>query len=130
MCFAFMTMCIAGTVEVFRQQGCDGNHSLANNQSSLPIFYQLPQNIFMGISEIFAMVASFEYAYFAAPRSAQTLFMSLRFCSLGISSFIATGYFIIFSNIPSKLDFRVCIKRYIDLSFIIVCFSNLSVSSK
>jgi hypothetical protein len=66
----------------------------------------------MGVSEIFAMVASFEYAYFAAPRSAQTLFMSLRFCSLGISSFIATGYFTIFSKLSSKLDFSVCIRRY------------------
>jgi hypothetical protein len=104
-------MCIAGSVEYYRQNGCDNNHNLGNNLSSLSIFYQLPQNIFMGFSEIFAMLASFEYAYFAAPRSAQTLFMSLRFCSLGVSSFIATGYLAIFSTTASRrMDFSVSIK--------------------
>ncbi len=28
MCFAFLTMCIAGTVEVFRQQGCDQDYGI------------------------------------------------------------------------------------------------------
>ncbi len=89
---------------------------LGLNQSNLTIFYQLPQNIFMGFSEMFAMVASFEYAYYAAPRSAQTLFMSIRFCSLGISSFIATGYMVAFSTTNSNrntkfhMDFSVSIK--------------------
>ena len=58
----------------------------------------------MGLSEIFVMVASFEYAFFAAPRSAQTLFMSLRFFSLGISSFLATGYMAIFAKGTSRLN--------------------------
>lgn len=69
----------------------------------------------MGLSEIFVMVASFEYAFFAAPRSAETLFMSLRFFSLGISSFLATGYMAMFAKGKSRLsqepsmDFRVSI---------------------
>lgn len=74
-------------------------NTLDNNRSNISVLIQLPQNIFMGFSEIFAMVASFEFAYFAAPRSAQTLFMSLRFCSMGIASFIGAGYFTLFSFI-------------------------------
>jgi hypothetical protein len=81
----------------------------------------------MGFSEIFAMLASFEYAYFAAPRSAQTLFMSLRFCSLGVSSFIATGYLTVFSTTESWMQFTVSIKirKYFFITF---CSINFSVS--
>ncbi len=70
---------------------------------------QVGQDIGMGFSEIFAVVASYEYAYFAAPRSAQSLFMSLRFCSIGISSFIAIGYVALFSDSSFDLDFSVSI---------------------
>jgi hypothetical protein len=76
----------------------------------LTLYAQLPQNIILGFAEIFAMVASLEFAYFAAPRSAQTLFMSLRFFSLGISSFIGVGYMTAFAAPSSMLDFRVSIK--------------------
>lgn len=78
--------------------------------SNLTIYHQIPQDLFMGFSELFIMVASFEYAYFAAPRSAQTLFMSLRFCSIGISSFIGTGYIAAFATSSFHLDFSVSIK--------------------
>lgn len=61
----------------------------------------------MGLGESFGMVASFDYAYFGAPRSAQTLFMSLRFCSLGTSSFIGIGYMSAFTGNRSSLDFHV-----------------------
>lgn len=90
-------------------------HPLGFKKSNLNVFYQLPQNIFMGFSEIFVMVASFEYAFLAAPRSAQTLFMTLRFCSLGVSSFIAAAFMIPFStgNATSShepsMDFTVSI---------------------
>ncbi len=42
----------------------------------------------MGLSALFAMVGSYEFAYFAAPRSIQSLFMSLLFSAAGIAAFI------------------------------------------
>ena len=51
----------------------------------------------MGIAEYFATITSDEYAYFTAPRSAQTLSMSLHFCSV----------FIIFSTSTNDLTFSV-----------------------
>lgn len=45
----------------------------------------------MGLFEIFAMVASYEFAYYAAPRSARSLFMSLRFFLLGVLSSITAA---------------------------------------
>ena len=107
MIFAAIAMCIAGITEIVRQRNCPS--STDERSSSLSILSQLPQNICMGLSEIFANIASLEFAYLAAPRSGQTLFMSLQFCSLGISSFIGQGYLSIF---PSKegFDFRVRMK--------------------
>jgi hypothetical protein len=64
----------------------------------------------MGISELFAMVASYEFAYFTAPRSAQSLFMSLHFCSVGVSSFISAAYIYIFPTTKFVVDFTVSVK--------------------
>lgn len=61
----------------------------------------------MGFSQLFAMVASYEYAYYAAPLSGQSLFMSLHFCSIGIPSLIGTVYSYILPDISSALDFSV-----------------------
>ena len=80
----------------------------------------------MGLGESFGMVASFDYAYFGAPRSAQTLFMSLRFCSLGTSSFIGIGYMSAFTGNRSSLDFHVNI--YHKNTQIILFFFYLSVN--
>ncbi len=82
----------------------------------------------MGFSEIFAMLASFEYAYFAAPRSAQTLFMSLRFCSVGIASFIGAAYIAVFPEISWRSTSTVSMEiESNNLSFTTVC-SNIIFS--
>ena len=71
----------------------------------MSIFYQFPQYIGIGLSEVFASVASLEFAYLAAPRSAQSLIMSLRFCSAGLSSFLGSAYVGIFVKVNSNLTF-------------------------
>ena len=80
------------------------------DKSSVSIYFQLLETILMGFSEIFATVASYQYAYFAAPRSAQSLFMSLWFFSTGVSSFIGAAYIAVFPTPSFKLDFSVSIK--------------------
>jgi dipeptide/tripeptide permease len=57
----------------------------------MSVFYQFPQYVGIGLSEVFTSVASLEFAYLAAPQSAQSLIMSLRFCSAGLSSFFGSG---------------------------------------
>lgn len=63
----------------------------------MSIFYQFPQYFGIGLSEVLTSVASLEFAYLAAPRSAQSLIMSLRFCSAGLSSFFGTAIVALFS---------------------------------
>ena len=132
MSLASLSMFVTAIIEIIRQTKCESsnifNGSSPSDISSLHIFYQLPQDILMGLSEIFVIVATFEFAYLAAPRSAQTLFMSLQFCSLGISSFIGIGYLTIYSN-GKSFDFKVCINKFEEafLLFMLFCFSVLII---
>lgn len=80
---------------------------LGKSNSSVSIYAQLAQNMCMGLAEIFATVASLEFAYLAAPRSAQSLLMSLQFCSLGVSSFIGKIYLLMYSTTTANFDFSV-----------------------
>lgn len=83
---------------------------LDKQDSELSIYFQLPQTITMGLSEVFTTVATLEFAYISAPRSAQSLLMSLQFCSVGIASFIANGYFSIYPTPSNDVYFGVSIK--------------------
>jgi hypothetical protein len=121
--FAFASMCVAGIVEISRQKHCKHGHGrvfdayinyliissnvLDSSDSELSIFSQLPQSMLIGLSQLFGMVASYEYAYLAAPRSGQSLFMSLHFCSIGMSFLIGTIYFNVFPSTNVDIDFKV-----------------------
>ena len=113
MFFACIAMFLSGSIEIARQAGCNHNngektyqltasitscHHLGSNTSSLPVYAQIPQYMSMGVFEIFAMVASYEYAYYAAPRSARSLFMSIRFCLMGLFSSITAAGVYFFPN--------------------------------
>ena len=94
------------------------------------MYTQLPQNILMGSAEAFASVASFEFAYFSAPISGQSLFMSLHFCSAGIGSFLTPAFIAIFSNAfnSSGADFDFYVSRQKQKSSVIrFFFFSLSV---
>ncbi|UJR14008.1 hypothetical protein I4U23_001008 [Adineta vaga] len=110
---ATIAMCLAGTVEIYRQKLCDSQPTISQiigktnyTAADMSIFYQFPQYIGIGLSEVFASVASLEFAYLAAPRSAQSLIMSLRFCSAGLSSFFGSFYIGIFVKIKEDLAFE------------------------
>ncbi|CAF1073120.1 unnamed protein product [Adineta ricciae] len=106
---ATLSMCLTGIVEIFRQQGCSSSFpqtigDTVYNTSAMSVFYQLPQYVSMGVSEVFASVASLEFAYLTAPQSAQSFVMSLRFCSVGLSSFLASGYMNIYDGLNANFS--------------------------
>jgi len=64
----------------------------------------------MGIAQLFGLLASFEFAYFVAPRSAQSLFMSLHYIATRIASYIYVAYVSVLGKHEIYLDFKVNIK--------------------
>lgn len=115
-------MCIASGVEIFRQTECHESNmvcdqigysiffnALGMNISNLTLYAQLPQDISMGIAQLFNLLASFEFAYFVAPRAAQTLFMALHNFSAVLASYVSLAYAYLLSYEDDELDFTVSI---------------------
>lgn len=90
----------------------------------MSIFHQFPQYIAIGVSEVFASVATLEFAYLAAPNSAQSLIMSLRFCSAGLSAFIGSIYVAVFAKINENLTFN---NEQVNNQFFIKSSANIFV---
>lgn len=86
------------------------------HRSDLLIYYQIPQNILMGLSKLFLLVASYEFAYFTSRRSGRSFFMGLRYFSIGLSSFIDSLYDHIFPGTDSSINYYVSICQ---LSFLL-----------
>lgn len=139
MCFALFTMCITAGIEYLRQYDCPENTTSeftslkrlifnTNLDSELPIYAQIPQNISIGFAQLFGMLACFEFAYFVAPRSAQSLFMTLYFCSIGVASYISASFVFLFEKFQLHMDFSVSSLNFDCISSILYFFQCATLS--
>lgn len=123
LCFSSLTMIITGTVEILRQNYCSNSkifcginssfveyNILDETVSNLNIYTQIIQHISLGFSQLFGVLASVELAYFTAPRSAKSLFMSLYYFSRIIAEYIVDELMSYLTTTSLKIDFSVSIK--------------------
>ncbi|XP_057531494.1 protein NRT1/ PTR FAMILY 7.3-like [Amaranthus tricolor] len=88
--FAILAMVTAGTVEVFRLKYAKGYCKNCENASSLSIFWQVPQYMLIGASEVFMYVGQLEFFNGQAPEGLKTFGSALCMLSMSFGNYMSS----------------------------------------
>ncbi|GAB6030121.1 hypothetical protein CHUAL_005800 [Chamberlinius hualienensis] len=130
MTFALAAVLLAGGLEYYRLNLIQNDNSSIIVQvvgnttyvaADLLIFWQAPQYALIGISEVFASVASLEFAYSHAPKSMQGIIMGIHSLCTGIGSFLGSGLLeSVRSFLLTKQDYGSLNESHLDYYFFLL----------
>ena len=102
--FAMFSMITAGILEIYRKQSSVTSIESACNNSNDPtyisdvsIFWQVPQFMLVGTSEVLASVTGLEFFFSQSPPQMRSMIASLNLMTAGLGSW-SVGVFIVLVN--------------------------------
>ncbi|KAH9101296.1 hypothetical protein LEN26_015756 [Aphanomyces euteiches] len=102
---AMLCMLTAGVIEVYRKQfavlpGANSNCAQANevlSMSSMSVWWQIPQYLLVGLSEILISIPSYDLFYSEVPESMRSVCQAMNLLTTTLGSLVAGGTNSIFS---------------------------------
>ncbi|KAL4561434.1 hypothetical protein LXL04_033600 [Taraxacum kok-saghyz] len=99
---AILAMVVAGTVEHFRLKYKDNDCPTCEGSSSLSIFWQVPQYVLIGASEVFMYVGQLEFFNGQAPDGLKSFGSALCMTSISLGNYVSSLLVTIVMKISSS----------------------------